>query len=681
MYNQFKLILIDEYGMELRTVLVDNEPQVAEVDINNRFNLPPNQNIWTTGDVVYMQNKNNNTIPKATLVYPLDNSILYNLSAVTFQANAVNGNIKIQKISFYVNGNLVHQDFSYPIATNRNGLTSSIDMAAFSIQNTTTTLSNSSKISTSTDDAEEYNNGHMDLLNWDIDLGYNDYTCGFRFQNVNIPPDATVTDAYIQFTADETKSNPTSLTIFGERNANAKTFFANYDDISSRAKTNNSVDWIVNFWERGESGLAQRTPNLKNILNEIIAFPGYKLESPFVFVVEGSGYRAAETVDSDSVKAAVLHYSYNLPNHLIDILPGDTDNNGIVESKDILYNCLSFNQSGLTRSNATIEWIPQPVTPWNSFIGGVNFAHQDADGNGLINKKDINAVVFNYGEGNPTYNSFIANQTEALKLKESYSNSSEVKKYVLFLDAESSVTAHGINGSIDLSEFIKSDVDIVEIDTNLYEFNVAFAKYHKDTKILDFAFSRTDQQDKFIGSYSWNLIDNVFLSITIDKEDLIESEQVKKASIKSNIISANGNYESLNGSNFYVYQVQTAALETVNFNLISIDSYCQQKGAAEIQIYEDDLSTYKFEWSNGMSGNQVDSLSAGNYTLSIKKDGNIIQTIDFEIASISGVSEMLIIDRDITKNSIFKVSKEILIESDVEIAKDYDVEFLIGGCE
>jgi len=691
MYNQFKLIFIDEYGMELRTVLVDNEPQVTEVDVNNRFNLPPKQNIWTTGEVVYSQNKNSNIFPEATLVYPQDNTLLYNLSAVEFQANAADTNGSIQKVKFYVNGNLVHQDFSYPykysykppnfghylvhvIATNSSGLTSCIDMAAFSILDNTTVLSGSSKINTTTDDAEEYSNGYMDLLNWDIDLGYNGYTCGFRFQNMDIPPGALVTGAHIQFTADEVKTNSTYLNVYGERNANAKTFFIDYNDISNRAKTTNMVDWYVDAWTQvGASGSAQSTPNLKNILNEIIALPGYEFGNPFAFIIEGFGYRVTETFDGEPEKAAVLHYTYQLPNYLINVLPGDADNNGIVDCKDVLYACLNFTSAGPTRSNASINWNAQPVMPWNSFMNGINLAHQDTDGNGLINEKDMDAVVFNYGKGNLGNNPPIEYQTNVLKLRQSYSNISGVNKYEIFLDTENYVKAHGIHGSIDLSEFLKIDKDIVHVNTNPYNFfnpDVVFSKYHEDTKILDFALSKTDQQGSSIQNKG-------LLTIAIGADDLIEGDQVKKASIKySALISADGRYESLKGANFYVLESSN-----VNFNLITIDAHCYQNGAAEIQMYNDDINTYEYVWSNGMNSSKVDSLVAGDYTLTIKKAGNLIETVDFEIATVSGISEMVIVDQDVTKDSVIKASTEITIQNNVEISKNYNVELLIDGCE
>ncbi len=328
MYNQFKLIFVDLDGIEIRTVLVDNETQVSEVNLNNRFNIPSNQNVWTTGDVTTIKNRKNNNIPTATLISPPDNTILYNTNAIPLYASATDANGSIQNVRFYVNGNFVNQDNTYPyqynynppgygqyvvhiIATDNNGLTSCIDMSSINIINSSSTLTNTSKVKSTTDDAEEYSNGFMDLFNWDLDIGYNGYTCGLRFQNINIPRNAIITNATIKFTADEVKSNPTSLDIFAHDHSYSPTFYITSNNISNRPKTA-SVQWTVNPWAQvGSSGSAQTTPNLKNIVQSLVNRSDWDVASPMTFIFEGSGYRVSETMDGDSIKAPVLTVTYS----------------------------------------------------------------------------------------------------------------------------------------------------------------------------------------------------------------------------------------------------------------------------------------------------------------------------------------------------------------------------------
>lgn len=344
MYNQFKLIFIGLDGIEIRTVLVDNETQIGEVNINNRFSLPPNQNIWTTGDVTNIKNRKNASIPVANLISPPDNATLYNTNPIVFYANATNANGSIDKVSFYVNGTLVNQDTSYPyqytynppnygpylvhiIATDNQGLTSCMDMSNINLINSSTII-NTAKVNSTTDDAEEYSTGYVDLFNWDLDLGYSSYVCGLRFQNINVPPKAIITNANIRFIADEVKSIPTTLEIFAHDNSFSPTFFIMNKDISNRPKTTASVSWAVDNWTQvGASGSAQTTPNLKSVVQSLVNRPDWDLSSPMTFIFNGNGYRVSETVDGDINNAPVLTVTYTtaqVPPSVIFINQEDT---------------------------------------------------------------------------------------------------------------------------------------------------------------------------------------------------------------------------------------------------------------------------------------------------------------------------------------------------------------------
>lgn len=60
-------------------------------------------------------------------------------------------------------------------------------------------------VNASSDDAEEDSGGDMSLGSSDLELMDGQAAVGMRFNTVNIPRDATITNAYIQFTCDETK--------------------------------------------------------------------------------------------------------------------------------------------------------------------------------------------------------------------------------------------------------------------------------------------------------------------------------------------------------------------------------------------------------------------------------------------------------------------------------------------
>ena len=83
------------------------------------------------------------------------------------------------------------------------------------------------RVAASSDDAEERASGNVSLTSSDLELvndKSSDQTVGIRFNGVNIPPGATIVNAYVQFQADETSSGVTSLTIEGEDTDDAQTF-------------------------------------------------------------------------------------------------------------------------------------------------------------------------------------------------------------------------------------------------------------------------------------------------------------------------------------------------------------------------------------------------------------------------------------------------------------------------
>ena len=88
--------------------------------------------------------------------------------------------------------------------------------ALFCLSGSVYAESQSIGITQTSDDAEENANGSVSLAGSDLELVHDNtiQTVGIRFQGVNVPQDARVTSAYIQFTCDETKSvNPCALVI------------------------------------------------------------------------------------------------------------------------------------------------------------------------------------------------------------------------------------------------------------------------------------------------------------------------------------------------------------------------------------------------------------------------------------------------------------------------------------
>lgn len=171
-------------------------------------------------------------------------------------------------------------------------------------------------ISTGSDDVEERisRNGSVQIASSDLELGVDDtvlQAVGLRFQGVPIPPNATVQSAFLQFTVDETNSDPATLTIAAQASDNAPAFSEVQYDVTARSQTSKTVTWNAPNWPAaGLSGQDQRTPDLSGMVQEIIDRPGWDEGSAMVFVITGTGTRTAEASTGAEGGAPLLSVTF-----------------------------------------------------------------------------------------------------------------------------------------------------------------------------------------------------------------------------------------------------------------------------------------------------------------------------------------------------------------------------------
>jgi Secretion system C-terminal sorting domain len=134
---------------------------------------------------------------------------------------------------------------------------------------------------------------------------------GLRFNGHNIPKGVTITNAFIQFTADAGSGvNPCNLNIRGEARDNANHFTTTNNNISSRFVTNASVLWSPPDWNVGDNGAAQQTNDISAVLQEIIDRDGYAPGNPIAIIIDGEGKRTARSFDNTNEGAAILCVTY-----------------------------------------------------------------------------------------------------------------------------------------------------------------------------------------------------------------------------------------------------------------------------------------------------------------------------------------------------------------------------------
>ena len=176
----------------------------------------------------------------------------------------------------------------------------------------------------SSDDAEEQKGERMLTGSADLELGYDKQRkqkVGLLFNNIMIPPGATINNAHIQFQADETGSEPVELTINGQLSLNPVTFTTTDSEISNRIPflTNASVTWSPAAWTTvGEAGVAQQTPDIAPVIQEIVGQQGWSSGNPLAIIIcttstNTLGKRTAESSDGVAQAAPLLHVEFTTP--------------------------------------------------------------------------------------------------------------------------------------------------------------------------------------------------------------------------------------------------------------------------------------------------------------------------------------------------------------------------------
>ncbi len=191
----------------------------------------------------------------------------------------------------------------------------------------------SSQISSSSDDAEEEGPdgsapGSIYTTSSDLELVYDPNSSqgtqivGMRFNNLNIPQGAVISDAYITFTSDDpdggnpSNSSSTTVSIAGQDVDNALTFSTSSNNISSRTTTSASVNWSPSSWT---TGTTYNTPSLATIVKEIVDRPGWSSGNSMAMIINGSniGGRVAHSYDGVPASAPVLYVTYSSGDYTI----------------------------------------------------------------------------------------------------------------------------------------------------------------------------------------------------------------------------------------------------------------------------------------------------------------------------------------------------------------------------
>lgn len=159
------------------------------------------------------------------------------------------------------------------------------------------------------DDASENNDKNKTVTNANTSLtvGTNQ-KLGLRFQSVPFPKNATVMEAYLEFTASTNKSGSFYVDLYAHNTNNSAAMPNNKGNISGRTKTSATSRW--NISEDWQTDKTYRSPDLKALIQEVFNRSGWvegnalsllvygnsSATNRSIFSFDGSGARAPKLV-------------------------------------------------------------------------------------------------------------------------------------------------------------------------------------------------------------------------------------------------------------------------------------------------------------------------------------------------------------------------------------------------
>jgi type IV pilus assembly protein PilY1 len=168
------------------------------------------------------------------------------------------------------------------------------------------------RIENGADDAEENTiDGSVLVAGQRLGLSYDgsQQAIGLRFPTVEIPPGAAILSAELAFVAKEDRSGTGfTLEITGQNSTNPIPFTTATKDVTNRPRTTAKVTWAdPEAWVVGATD-RYTTPDIKNIVQELVSQGGWASGNPMAFIIE----HAAGSVGSDAKSRKGQTYEANV---------------------------------------------------------------------------------------------------------------------------------------------------------------------------------------------------------------------------------------------------------------------------------------------------------------------------------------------------------------------------------
>ncbi len=191
-----------------------------------------------------------------------------------------------------------------------------------------------------------------------------------------------------------------------------------------------------------------------------------------------------------------------------NVWPGDANYDLTVNNYDVLNIGLAYNETGPVRSGASLAYVAQPATDWNSYFQtSVNKKHADTNGDGVVDDNDTLAIVLNYGQNHPArLSNNVTQNASGPSLYLVASPDSAALTDTVYVEAWLGTSSFPVDSIYGIAFSISYDTALV--DTNWFSFEfppswfgtpgVDELTFVKNTPLegrMDFALTRTDHNN------------------------------------------------------------------------------------------------------------------------------------------------------------------------------------------
>jgi len=224
-----------------------------------------------------------------------------------------------------------------------------------------------------------------------------------------------------------------------------------------------------------------------------------------------------------------------------EYLPGDSNNDGIVNHYDLLYWGLAYGTQGQERTNNISNYcLFQPEgLDWDAFIGTtnpINVKYADTNGDGLVDNLDFlklediysGICLTNDNEITDTSLNFdeTSKQVKAISILEGEQNGTRIELYLQEPDGEP-ISTHGFASQMVLSGIETASLRL-DIENSCLQPDKYLFKYNPTTKVLDIALTRIDGSDKICSDSI--PVAKIVIANVIAIDDEMEINTIKNAS-------------------------------------------------------------------------------------------------------------------------------------------------------